>query len=231
MNQNSLIGHILCGIDALVSSAATPTAVVQKSKVVESKALEPTVKQQLEIEVKENQKRDVGKLVQKEGHTVGSVKAAVYQGYFNAIGRITFWSMIFTCIVSVALSLASATWLGIWSEGGAGKNRDVFFYISIYVALSLATVFFIYASNALGFAGAVTASATMHADFVHGLMRAPISFFDSTPLGRITNRLAKDMGQVDTVIMFNFQLFLRSVVGLLGTVVVSYFYFFFKFMH
>lgn len=151
---------------------------------------------------------------------MGTVKTAVYQGYFDAIGRVTFWTMIATCIVSVALSLASASWLGVWAERSAG-DRDVFFYISIYVALSITTVLFIYISNALGFAGAVTASATMHADFVHGLLRAPIAFFDSTPLGRITNRLAKDMGQVDTVIMFNFQLFLRSVVNLIGTIVVS----------
>ena len=173
-------------------------------------AKKPTeLKKQSVDDQKETSKKDAGKLVQKEGHTVGSVKAAVYQGYFSAIGRLTFWAMVFTCVMSVAFSLGSATWLGVWSEEQAGENRGIFFYISIYVAFSVATVIFLYASNALGFSGAVTASGTMHADFVHGLMRAPISFFDSTPLGRITNRLAKDMSQVDTVIMFTLQLFLR----------------------
>lgn len=206
----------------LPPAAAEPAAPQEEPAAAAApptKAAPKEVRQQREQEQTENQRRDAGKLVQKEGHTVGTVKAAVYQGYFSAIGRVTFWAMIATCVVSVALSLASASWLGVWSERSAG-DRDVFFYISIYVALSLATVLFIYVSNALGFSGAVAASATMHADFVHGLMRAPISFFDSTPLGRITNRLAKDMAQVDTVIMFNFQLFLRSVVNLIGTIVV-----------
>jgi ATP-binding cassette subfamily C (CFTR/MRP) protein 1 len=165
-------------------------------------------------------KQDAGKLVQKEGHTVGYVKWSVYSGYFESIGTITFWAMMAAAVVSIALSLFSSVWLGIWAQGGAGSNRSVFFYISIYVALSISTVFFVYVSNALGFKGAVAASEKMHADFVHGLMRAPISFFDSTPLGRITNRLSKDINQVDTVIMFNLQMFLRAALGLLGTLVI-----------
>ena len=134
----------------------------------------------------------------------------VYKKYFYSLGKLTFCSMIVCSFASMGVSLFAAVWLGIWAEASSGNNsQSVFFYISIYVALSVASVVFSYLANNLGFAGAINASSSMHAEFVHSLMRAPISFFDSTPIGRITNRLSKDMGQVDTLIMFNFQLFLR----------------------
>lgn len=36
-------------------------------------------------------------------------------------------------------------------------------------------------------------------------MRSPIRFFESTPLGRVLNRFAKDIGDVDTDMSFNLE--------------------------
>jgi len=47
-----------------------------------------------------------------------------------------------------------------------------------------------------------------------------VSFVDSTPLGRIVNRFSKDMGQVDTQLMFNTQFLVSTTFQLLGTLVI-----------
>jgi ATP-binding cassette, subfamily C (CFTR/MRP), member 1 len=133
----------------------------------------------------------------------------VYDGYFTALGTISFYGLIFANAASVAVSLASSMWLGTWANSSEDGNGSVAFYIGIYVVLSIATVIMNLVGNLVGYSGAVDASRSMHADLVRSLMMAPISFFDSTPIGRITNRLSKDINQIDTSIMLNVQLIVR----------------------
>merc|ERR1711865_607063 len=42
------------------------------------------------------------------------------------------------------------------------------------------------------------ASRTLHDQLVRRVMRAPLSFFDPTPLGRIVSRFSKDMYSIDS---------------------------------
>ncbi|CAE6419804.1 unnamed protein product [Rhizoctonia solani] len=63
------------------------------------------------------------------------------------------------------------------------------------------------------------ASQSLHRDALHRILHAPISFFDTTPLGRIMNRFSKDVDTIDNVIGDACRMFIGTLVQIVGAVV------------
>ena len=49
--------------------------------------------------------------------------------------------------------------------------------------------------------GSVRAARALHHNLLRGLLRLPMSFFDSQPTGRLMNRFTKDTQAVDLTLM------------------------------
>ncbi|CCO26032.1 hypothetical protein BN14_00047 [Rhizoctonia solani AG-1 IB] len=63
------------------------------------------------------------------------------------------------------------------------------------------------------------ASQSLHRDALDRVLHAPISFFDTTPLGRIMNRFSKDVDTIDNVIGDACRMFIGTLVQIIGAVV------------
>ncbi|XP_035178458.1 multidrug resistance-associated protein 7 isoform X1 [Oxyura jamaicensis] len=102
------------------------------------------------------------------------------------------------------------------SNGSADVNFYLMVYGSIAGANSLFTIF-----RAFLFAyGTIRAATVIHNRLLQRVIKATVTFFDTTPTGRILNRFSSDLYCVDDSLPFILNIFLANIYGLLGMLVI-----------
>ncbi|XP_055636687.1 multidrug resistance-associated protein 1-like isoform X2 [Toxorhynchites rutilus septentrionalis] len=161
-------------------------------------------------------------LIEKEQSATGSVDFAVYMKYFRAIGwNLAFWSVLFT-ILNQASAIYSNIWLTDWSEDPSAATdsatRDM--YLGIYGGLGgVQSISLLIASITLAI-GCLKAANTLHNNLLESTLRMPMSFFDTTPQGRIMNRFSKDVDVADNTLPQSIRMWLLMFVNVVGVFIV-----------
>lgn len=136
----------------------------------------------------------------------GSVGWSTYGLYLSALGGTLFWILYF--IEQVALhstNFGVNAWVSYWvSSLERNPEDDSLFYLGIYIALSLFGIILEMVTWAVLFHAALNASKTLHARLLIRVFRAPISWFDRVPIGRILNRFSTDIDALDSDIITSF---------------------------
>ncbi|CAF0794203.1 unnamed protein product [Adineta ricciae] len=100
-------------------------------------------------------------------------------------------------------------------------DKDFKHFFMIYVALAIVNSLFTIV-RAFTFAyGGIAAARKLHQSLFQALLQCSISFFDTTPSGRILNRFSSDTWSVDDSLPFMMNILLANIFALLGTLVLS----------
>ncbi|KAJ4156228.1 hypothetical protein NW754_007852 [Fusarium falciforme] len=102
-------------------------------------------------------------------------------------------------------------------------QSDVFFYLKVYVAISMGTVIIGILRYISSYFLAVRASRSIFQQMLFKVMRVPMMWLDTVPTGRVLNRFTADFNIIDERITMTWSMFFSSLLRLLGICIASCF--------
>jgi ATP-binding cassette, subfamily C (CFTR/MRP), member 1 len=175
---------------------ASVSSIGKSKKADEEMALVPITRQSKEVSAK------------------GKVKWNVYIAYATACNARAIALWIATIIAVQSLNVSASVWLKNWSENNerSGTNSSIAKNVGIYFALGISSSAMIVVQTMIMWVFcSIQASKKLHQQMAHAIFRSPMSFFETTPVGRILNRFSSDMFRVDEAIGRSFSEFFSSL--------------------
>uniref|UniRef100_A0A2N9EGG4 ABC-type xenobiotic transporter n=1 Tax=Fagus sylvatica TaxID=28930 RepID=A0A2N9EGG4_FAGSY len=185
------------------------------------------VQEQGNKEIQNGQADDVarskGQIIQEEEREKGKVGFSVYWKYISMAYR-----GVLVPFILLALVLYQVLQIGsnYWMTWATPISLDVKPAVSsstliiVYVALAIGSSFCILVRSLLLFTAGFKTATLLFNKMHHCIFRAPMSFFDATPSGRILNRASTDQSTVDFDIPNLVGAFTSEMIQLLGIIAV-----------
>ncbi|KAG0227715.1 hypothetical protein BGW41_003704 [Actinomortierella wolfii] len=174
-----------------------------------------------------DQKPQDGALTTEETATFGTASWRMYQHYAKACSYPMISFIIIMFCITQACHIATNLWLKYWinrasEDKEAGKpGNSVGFYLIVY---ALMVAVFLVLNVAINYVAQVLvflrAAIVIHEKLLRRVLRLPMSFFDTTPLGRIINRFSTDTGAIDKDLPLEANEFFGFVTEIIGTILV-----------
>ncbi|XP_067669590.1 ATP-binding cassette sub-family C member 4-like isoform X2 [Haliotis asinina] len=181
---------------------------------------------------------------EEEQRQEGTVGLGVYVKYFRAgTGIFVFILLVLLNLLAQTAYIMSDWWLSRWSNeeeiryaATSRFNEEMTLFnssnitvpevdtnVNIYIFTGIVVSVFLFGllRALLFFKIAVDASQTLHNRMFSKILRAPISFFDNNPVGRILNRFSKDVGHMDDLLPITFFDFVQCFLLIVGIIIVA----------
>lgn len=166
-------------------------------------------------------------LIQQEDKAEDSVPWSVYGAYVRASGTMLNAPLGFLLLIlSQGANISTNLWLSFWISDKFRYSTGL--YIGIYVVLGFSQALLLFAFSLLLSVLGTSASKSMFGQAMTRVLRAPISFFDITPLGRIINRFSRDVDILDNNLSDAIRMYLVTVcsASAIFILIIAYFYYF-----
>ncbi|XP_078427734.1 multidrug resistance-associated protein 5 isoform X2 [Wolffia australiana] len=178
-------------------------------------------KAQKEKKKKKKVKSSRKQLVQEEERERGKISMMVYISYMAAAYKGALIPLIVLAQSAFQVLQIASNWWMAWAnpqtEGGSPRTSNMVLLL-VYMILAFGSSCFVFIRAILVATFGLAAAQKLFLSMLWCIFRAPMSFFDSTPAGRILNRVSVDQSVVDLDIPFRLGGFASTTIQLLGIV-------------
>ncbi|KAG1781882.1 ABC protein [Suillus placidus] len=160
-----------------------------------------------------------GRLIVKERRSTGSVPWGVYWTYLVA-GRASMTGpLLLFFVLGMQGSLILNSYMLVWWESNTFERPNSF-YQTLYGCLGVAQAIFTFLLCAGMDIMSSCVSQNLHHMSVRNVFHAPMSFFDTTPMGRILSIFGKDIDSVDNQLPQSMRLLVYTLSSLMGSIAI-----------
>ncbi|KAG4172700.1 hypothetical protein ERO13_A11G013600v2 [Gossypium hirsutum] len=159
-----------------------------------------------------------GQLIKQEEREKGDTGLKPYIQYLNQNkGFLLFSVSVLTHILFMGGQILQNSWMAAKVDS---PNVSTLKLIEVYLVICVfSTLFLLFRSLSIVTLG-ISSSKSLFSQLLNSLFRVPMSFYDSTPLGRILSRVSSDLSNVDIDIPFSLIFTIAATVNTCSNLVV-----------
>ncbi|KAK9296625.1 hypothetical protein QLX08_009452 [Tetragonisca angustula] len=161
---------------------------------------------------------------------MGTVESYTYHTYVKAAGGYFVAVLVLlTLFLNVGSSAFSSWWLAMWIKAGGGNITDVSnnetiisnnlndnpnysYYQNIYISCVGVILFTSLLRGSAIMYATINASTTLHNRVFKKMIKSTVTFFETTPIGRIQNIFSRDIDEVDNYIPISVENMVQNII-------------------
>ncbi|XP_022104006.1 ATP-binding cassette sub-family C member 9-like [Acanthaster planci] len=209
-----------------IMTAESDISEPEEERKLLQKAVEELKKEEQGIEAETE-----GTLMSKEEREKGAISWRVFLFYTRAMSYLLALLALSILLAYNGMMVGTDFWLSAWSEAGDrldlenATDQEVgdtqMYYIGGYTGLAMASAVLSFVSTVSCFVAGLLASRQLHKSMLNVMSRAPMRFYDTTPIGRILNRFSSDVHTVDDLLPTDFLFLFEATFKCLSAIVVN----------
>ncbi|KXS17986.1 P-loop containing nucleoside triphosphate hydrolase protein [Gonapodya prolifera JEL478] len=157
-------------------------------------------------------------LIVAEEKAAGAVPWSVYKEYIDLAGGPIVWALGLGLVFVQGFRLGTDWWLASYCTDSFGLTPTL--YLVGYLCWGTAQILFMMVVSVAGSVRGYEGAKSLHEQAITAILRSPVSFFDSTPMGRILNRFSKDTEAMDNNVPDVATVFVYMVTMLFSTLII-----------
>lgn len=176
-------------------------------------------------ETSAEENKNESRITDDEEREKGAVKASVYRSYILSLGgdgkkrNWILFLLAFLAIAGASMPLLQKGWIANFDKYQPVFDLTPVNAVLIYGFLGFCVLLLNMTNQMFWLERGIIAGRNFHDRMLESILRAPVRFFDSTPVGRVLQRFSRDLESVDIYLQWSFESFIHCVLHVLVSIV------------